>query len=745
MTTTTFDKSKAMALKMGAVAPARFCTFAIRDDRKIPHQRGGQAGVPATISDDDLFTAEDIHGMEDIRHGQFFGLSMNKPIVIEGKGYLVCLDVDMKRRPQGDPHHSAIKNLESWVNKVGALNEKSVSGKGHHVFVFANTAGNVLRKYALSQGQEIEVFGLPSSDKKSILLTGEAMEGEVVEVDDFEGLLIELGIAKKEVVLQPMPAQALRGNLEFLYPAQALAPRANPQLAWERAVEALRFIHPDTDYDKWVKVGQALQDAFGEHGLNLWSDWSSGGTKYKGQADIDTHWRSFHQGGGVGIGTLFHIAKESGYQVPAGVLHLPVGADFSGLTIDNETGEVVNHPLAVFVDCDVKAKPPRWVIPGFVGHGVTVISGGHGVGKTTALLPLALTAAGLHGDELMPSHWRHVVYVSEDIDQAKRILAGIVLHGNLGIDPEALKERLHLVEAVRLDPAFVVMVGTTYRCEFTRIVDGVEVLPLVVLDTKSAVFDIENENDNGEASKMMAALKQGFNGLPVWLIGHIAKASANSTEGLTTRGASAIEADANQTIFVVSEKGRRYFKLGKTRFEPKWRELEITSHTFGTIEIDEFGNSELVTLRWGVALPAWQSSTEAKERALEAQQKEKVASVRVAILTAVDTAWNLGYPLNRQTIKSKVGGSGLFTGRQINLLLAERWLHEIQVPPKDRQVNSKASFFICLTPHEHDALLAGADLPQGKTVIPATWKKVPNPPILGALDDASKEETAEHP
>ena len=747
MTTTTFTKSKAMALKLGEVAPALFCTFGLRNDRKIPYQRNGQQGVGADISDEALFTIDAINSMSNIRYGQYFGLSMNKPIVIEGKGHLVCLDVDMKHKPESEPTHPAIKNLADWVNKKKALNELSVSGKGYHIFVMAKATSNILRKYPLAQGQEIEVFGLASSDKKSILLTGVAMEGEVVGVDDLEALLIELGIAKERAVPPPMPAQAPRGNLEFLNPAQAQASRANlevfeapsqatarqyvndPQVTYEKAVEALKFISADCDYVTWIKVGQALHDEFGEQGLTPWGDWSSLGAKYKDQADIDTHWRSFHQGGGVGIGTLFHYAKESGYQLPAGVLHQPVGADSSGLTIDNETGEVLHHPLAIYVDWDGKTKPPRWVIPGFVGHGVTVISGGHGVGKTTAVLPLAMTAAGLHGTDLMPQQWRHVVYVTEDIEQAKRILAGIALHGNLGIDPEAVKERLHMVEAVRLDPTFVAKVGTTYKRQFTRTVGGVEVLPLVVLDTKSAVFDIDDENHNSEASRMMAALKQGFDSLPVWLIGHIAKASANSTEGLTARGASAVEADANQTMFMVNDNGRRYFKQSKTRFEPKWLELEITGHTFGCVEIDEFGNSEMVTLRWGIASPAWQGSKEAKEEALKAQQKEKVASARGDILEAVATGWNLGNPLSRQTIKSKVVGNSRFVGKQIDLLLAERWLHEIQVPSKERLVNSKSTFFICLTTHEHDALLAGAGVPQEKTLIPATWKKAPIPPI----------------
>jgi len=250
------------------------------------------------------------------------------------------------------------------------------------------------------------------------------------------------------------------------------------------------------------------------------------------------------------------------------------------------------HPLARYVDFGDVPKPPRWVIPGFIADGVSVISGSPGVGKTTALLPLALTAAGLHGhDDLIPRHWRHVVYATEDVDQARRIIAGIVGYGCLGIDIAAVRERLHLVEAVRLDPAFVATVGDTYREQFTRIVDGVEVLPLVVLDTKSAVIALENENDNSEASRMMACLKQGFARLPVWLVGHVAKANMGRSDvpSLSNRGAGATDADGNATLFLIQEGECRYLVLGKKRFEPKWPELEIIGNTASTAVLDEFG------------------------------------------------------------------------------------------------------------------------------------------------------------
>lgn len=394
--------------------------------------------------------------------------------------------------------------------------------------------------------------------------------------------------------------------------------------------------------------------------------------------------------------------------------------------IDPDTGMVFKvHPLTKFVDVGGTPKPPRWVVPGFVGHGVVVIAGAHGVGKTTALLPLAMTVAGLHGDDLMPHQWRHVIYITEDVEQARRILAGIVGFSNLGIRQEQVKERVHLVEAVRLDPAFVATVGKSYREQFTRTVEGVEVLPLVVLDTKSAVLALENENDNSEASRMMAALKQGFDGLPVWLIGHVAKTnlSRSDVSGLTSRGASAIEGDANQTIFLVREGETRFLVLGKVRFEPKWQELEITSHTTSVLEPDEFGNLEQLTMRWGIAAPAQQSRKEAAEQSSAQHRKDDASTLRHDIRDAIQTAWQTGNPLNREGIKAKLQRKNAVVVAAIENLLSEQWLHEVFVPAKERLHPRKSSFFVNFTTVEHETVLRGDGLPGDKLVIPKSWRK----------------------
>lgn len=77
-----------------------------------------------------------------------------------------------------------------------------------------------------------------------------------------------------------------------------------------QAVDALHAIPPDLAHAEWVKVGMAFHDAGGDY--DTWNEWSSGAASYDRSAARDA-WRSFKPGGGVGAGTLFHVAGEYGY------------------------------------------------------------------------------------------------------------------------------------------------------------------------------------------------------------------------------------------------------------------------------------------------------------------------------------------------------------------------------------------------------------------------------------------------
>ncbi len=79
---------------------------------------------------------------------------------------------------------------------------------------------------------------------------------------------------------------------------------------FERARVALGYIPPD-DRDTWRQVGMALKAGFGEEGFSLWSEWSQGAQSYNANDARDV-WKSF-KGGKITINTLFHLAKQSGF------------------------------------------------------------------------------------------------------------------------------------------------------------------------------------------------------------------------------------------------------------------------------------------------------------------------------------------------------------------------------------------------------------------------------------------------
>lgn len=371
--------------------------------------------------------------------------------------------------------------------------------------------------------------------------------------------------------------------------------------------------------------------------------------------------------------------------------------------------EKLAHPLARFVNYDFKPRPPRFVLPDLIDNGLVTIAGAHGVGKTSTVLPLAMVAAGLHRprETLAPKVWRHVIYVCEDIAQAQRIITGLLRYGGLDTDEETVKERLHLVEALRLPPDEVAKVGAVYKSEFTRLLNGVEVPPLVVLDTNAAVLDIEDTNANAKVSQAMYALKQGFSGLPVWVVCHVSKAVKNHRElsELSALGGVAFEADSVQNLYLVNDGGKRYLVLGKCRFEKRWPELEIKSDSATEDVKDEHGQRVTLTLRWSFAQPPEHSRTEARQIQQDNEHKQVDIDLRTDILNLVENAARSGLPLNRAALKEKINRRTSNVVGCIEILLAELWLSEVVVPPGERKHPRQTHYLVKRTTEEREKLL----------------------------------------
>lgn len=81
---------------------------------------------------------------------------------------------------------------------------------------------------------------------------------------------------------------------------------------------ALTHIPANCDRDAWARVAMAIKSEFPDDvGRDLFTDWSATADSYNA-ADTLSTWRSIKAGGGVGIGTLLHLAKEHGFVLPKG-------------------------------------------------------------------------------------------------------------------------------------------------------------------------------------------------------------------------------------------------------------------------------------------------------------------------------------------------------------------------------------------------------------------------------------------
>jgi len=112
------------------------------------------------------------------------------------------------------------------------------------------------------------------------------------------------GLGAADATQRPPTNHGLNDNLKRTY--------SKVSASISTVEQALSFI-PADDRDTWIKCGMAIKAEFGDSGFDLWDTWSGTAENYRAR-DAAASWRSFNSSGGVGIGTLFHIAKQYGYQ-----------------------------------------------------------------------------------------------------------------------------------------------------------------------------------------------------------------------------------------------------------------------------------------------------------------------------------------------------------------------------------------------------------------------------------------------
>ena len=79
---------------------------------------------------------------------------------------------------------------------------------------------------------------------------------------------------------------------------------------------ALAYIPASLARDEWARVGMAIKSEFDDDtGRDLFEAWSATADGHDAASTRST-WRSIKAGGGVAIGTLLHLAKQSGFALP---------------------------------------------------------------------------------------------------------------------------------------------------------------------------------------------------------------------------------------------------------------------------------------------------------------------------------------------------------------------------------------------------------------------------------------------
>ncbi len=86
----------------------------------------------------------------------------------------------------------------------------------------------------------------------------------------------------------------------------------------EQFLAALKYAPADSDYHTWIDCLMGIHDFYGgsQAGLNVAQDWSADYSKYDPH-EVESKWRSFELGKGIGYKTVFSIAKHNGADLSA--------------------------------------------------------------------------------------------------------------------------------------------------------------------------------------------------------------------------------------------------------------------------------------------------------------------------------------------------------------------------------------------------------------------------------------------
>ncbi|MFN4057781.1 MAG: AAA family ATPase [Roseinatronobacter sp.] len=332
---------------------------------------------------------------------------------------------------------------------------------------------------------------------------------------------------------------------------------------------ALALITDSDDRDQWLKIGMALHTEFAgsDEGFDLWSHWSRQSLKFD-ERDQSQKWKSFRRSG-VGIGTLFEIAKAYGWErQSAGFCE----SDFDDMPALPEPEKPKPSTLTFLTPDDCESAPSRgYLIKGLFAPGdVACIFGAPGAGKSLIAPFLGYMVAQGQEAFQMRTKAGSVFYVAAEDS-----------HGMRG-RVKALKQAHGSAQAFRLVEGVSQLLTANPKDRAPDLLALVEAVKaerpaLIFIDTLAMAFPGLEEN-SAEAMGRVVAVSRLLTrwGAAVVLIHHDTK-----SEGGTPRGHSILNGALDVALHVKrdDEAGIIRGKLTKNRNGTCDRDIAFTIAT----------------------------------------------------------------------------------------------------------------------------------------------------------------------
>jgi len=225
-------------------------------------------------------------------NGKFRGYNIG--IACGGKDGVFALDIDTK--------DDGIENFRQLVDQFGELVapiQKTPSGGMHFLFRWVEEAVSSTSKIAAGIDTRGSREPRPSSH---IVAFPSQVEG---------GSYVWVGAGE----IDEPPDWILKPIKPWNRGSENVGDEdVENQYTLEQLDEVIAHIPPDKlDYTQWLHIGMAIKTQHpAADGLALWDKWSKDGKRYV-EGECNERWKGFDPMGTIRMGTLFHYAKDFGY------------------------------------------------------------------------------------------------------------------------------------------------------------------------------------------------------------------------------------------------------------------------------------------------------------------------------------------------------------------------------------------------------------------------------------------------